>query len=150
MAEQGSIWTRAFWKATGERVISTVAQSGVASLTVVSVAGGGVTEVAWAAAGSIAALAGVLSLLKSLAANTATGTGPSFTEAEQTVAPTEVVVDEGSVKSPAQLNVQPATERTVDLTDVPVEPVVVDEDGDGRDDRTGRYVPKGPREQRRL
>lgn len=79
-----SIWTATFWKATAERVISSVAGGALA------VIGAGMFSVAdadWRSVSSIAAGAGVVSLLKALAANTASGgKGPSATpKAERTI-----------------------------------------------------------------
>lgn len=76
------MWSKDYWIAVFERFIATVAQAGAATLVVTADTGGGVLEVDWLATGSIALLAGVLSILKSLAANAATKTGPSLTNAE--------------------------------------------------------------------
>lgn len=112
-----SIWTKDFWKAAAERAISTAAQSGVSYLVVAGPVLNALS-VDWGALGGIAAGGAVLSLLKSLAVNGATGTGPSLTSAEVVPAETTPVL----------------TERAVKLGDPR------DLDGDGRDDTTGRFV----------
>lgn len=61
-----SIWTRAFWTDTAERAISTTAQAAVAIL---SADGLGIVTVDWAQVGSVAGLAGMLAVLKALAAS---------------------------------------------------------------------------------
>lgn len=112
-----SIFTRAFWSATGERAVKTFAQNAAAVLIV-----GGATgflDADWKGVGSAALLAAILSILTSVAGNVATGTGPSFVSSEQVV----------PAESPKAV-VQQTSVRTVDL------------DGDGRDDSTGRFVPK--------
>jgi hypothetical protein len=121
-----SIWTKAFWKASAERVIATAAEAGGAYL----VTAGPIVDalhVNWNVFGGVAAGAAVLALLKSLAANAATQTGPSFTNSEQVV----------PAESPEAVTSQA---RNVDLTP-PANPR--DLDGDGRDDSTGRFVPRG-------
>ena len=74
------IWQRTFWRATLERVISTTAQAGAALL------GGdglGILDIDWTQAASVAGLAGILSLLKCIAAaGIHPATGPSLTGAE--------------------------------------------------------------------
>lgn len=57
------IFTKAFWAYAGERAIKTVAQTGIAGLTVTGVTG--VLDVAWVAVASASALAGIVSLLTS-------------------------------------------------------------------------------------
>lgn len=84
-----SIWTVDFWKATAERAISTAAQSGVSYLVVVGPVVNALA-VDWGVFGGIAAGGAVLSVLKSLAVNGATGTGPSLTSAEVVVPETGV------------------------------------------------------------
>jgi len=64
-----SITTKAFWKDAGERAVSTAAQSAIA---VIGIGALGILTVDWEGVGSAAALAGVLSVLKALAAS---GTG---------------------------------------------------------------------------
>lgn len=57
------IWSTAFWLGASERAIKTVAQALVA---VVGVAGIGILDVDWASALSVAAAAGLASLLTSI------------------------------------------------------------------------------------
>jgi len=76
------MFTIEFWKAAGERAIWTIAQSAVAAIGVGAV---GFGDVNWIAVASIAGVAGVVSILKSIIVNGATGTGPSVTTAEQIV-----------------------------------------------------------------
>lgn len=112
----GSIWTGAFWKATAERVIATAAEAGGAYL----VTAGPIVDalhVNWVVFGGVAGGAAALALLKSLGANAATQTGPSLTNSEQVVPP----------ESPEAAASQA---RSRDL------------DGDGRDDSTGRFLPR--------
>lgn len=69
------MWTTEFWKAVAERAVSTFAQ------TLMGVLGVGATSllsVDWQAALSTAALAAVLSVLKSLIASKVGNGGPSF------------------------------------------------------------------------
>lgn len=62
-----SIYTPAFWKDVAERAVSTAAQAAIGVLTAGAV---GLVDVDWAATGSIAGLAAVVSVLKSLVAGT--------------------------------------------------------------------------------
>jgi hypothetical protein len=112
-----SIWTKAYWQATAERVISTAAQAGLLAIGADQF---NVLELDWANFGGFVGGGAVLSLLKSLVANAATKTGPGLTNSEQVVPP----------ESPEAAAAQAgrASVRTVDL------------DGDGRDDNTGRFV----------
>lgn len=73
------IWSRPFWKATAERAISTVAQTEVAVLTA---AGVGLIEAPWWASLSASGMAGLLSVLKSIAAAAVTDGSPSLVDAE--------------------------------------------------------------------
>lgn len=82
------MWTIAFWKAAAERAINTFLQVFVASIGV----GAAIQEIDWLAILSVAAVATIISLAKSVIVNTATGTGPSVTNAEQTVNKDEIVV----------------------------------------------------------
>lgn len=76
------MWTISFWKAVAERALSTFAQ---AFLAVIPVTGVGFGEVNWLAALSIGGVAAVLSVVKSLIANQATGSGPSAIKNEVVV-----------------------------------------------------------------
>lgn len=80
------MWTKEFWVSLAERALSTGAQAAIAFLTA---AGTGLINTDWVGVASAVGIAMVLSVLKSLAANAITGTGPSLTNAE--VVPTEVV-----------------------------------------------------------
>nr|DAK71669.1 MAG TPA: holin [Caudoviricetes sp.] len=57
------LWTAAFWKGASERAIKTIAQSLVA---VVGVNGVGIIDVDWTGSLSVAAAAGLASLLTSI------------------------------------------------------------------------------------
>jgi len=61
-----SIYTPTFWKDAAERAISTAAQAAIGVLTAGSI---GLVDVDWASTGSIAGLAAVVSLLKSIVAS---------------------------------------------------------------------------------
>lgn len=76
-----SIWTKDFWKATAERGISTAAQAG---LLYIGADQFNVLEFDWRSFGGFIGGGAALSLLKSLAANAVTQSGPSFTQAEVT------------------------------------------------------------------
>lgn len=71
-----SIWTRAFWKATAERVVSTALQAAVPTITAASLDG-----IDWGAAASITGAAALLSLVKNVIAGINSGS-PSLTNAE--------------------------------------------------------------------
>jgi predicted secreted protein len=66
-----SITTLVFWKDTAERVLSTAAQSAIATIGVTATLGG----INWEQTGSITAVASILSLLKAIVAGTATSDG---------------------------------------------------------------------------
>ncbi|GAB2519360.1 holin [Paramicrobacterium agarici] len=72
--------TKKFWKATSERVISSIAGG---ALAVIGAGQFGVLDADWQTIGSIALGAGVVSLLKAFAAQSTTKTGPGFTNAEK-------------------------------------------------------------------
>jgi hypothetical protein len=81
-----TIWTRAYWGATAERVLATAAEAGAAYL----VTAGPIVDalnIHWNVFGGVTGGAALLALLKSLAANAATKTGPSLTNSEQVVPP---------------------------------------------------------------
>ena len=68
------LWTKAFWKGTGERAIKTFCQSLVAIIGVGAI---GILDVDWAGALSVAALATVVSVLTSIGnADFTAGTTP--------------------------------------------------------------------------
>lgn len=70
------LWSLAFWKAAGERGIRAAAAS-LASLLVAD--GTGLLETAWVDRGSVAGMAGLVSVLLSVAAGSANpDSGPSF------------------------------------------------------------------------
>lgn len=71
--------TREFWTATCERAVKTVAQSAAALLTGDSI---GILDVDWAQIGSVAGLAGVVSVLTSVASAKISGDGPSLSGEE--------------------------------------------------------------------
>lgn len=71
------MFTRAFWKATGERMIRTFAQG---TLGVVSADGLGIVDVDWGQATSVGGLAAVLALLTAVATSGAGQPGPGITE----------------------------------------------------------------------
>ena len=85
------IWSGAFWKATAERVVSTAAQAALLALGADAI---NALDVGWVDVGGFAAGGAVLALLKSLAANVATGNGPSFTDSEQVIPEGTVVLNE--------------------------------------------------------
>lgn len=58
------MWSKRFWLKTAERAAKTVAQS---ALAVIGVSTTGLLDVYWVGVGSVAALAGVVSVLTSLA-----------------------------------------------------------------------------------
>lgn len=66
--------TSAFWAATAERAVKTVAQTGAALLVGNGV---GLVDIDWAQVGSVSGLAGVVSVLTSIASAKIGGDGPS-------------------------------------------------------------------------
>ncbi|OII27936.1 hypothetical protein BIV04_03245 [Frigoribacterium sp. MCBA15_019] len=60
------MYTPTFWKDAAERAISTAAQAAIGVLTAGSI---GLVDIDWASTGSIAGLAAVVSLLKSIVAS---------------------------------------------------------------------------------
>lgn len=73
------MFTIDFWNAAGERAVNTFAQGILAGVGVGAV---GFQEIAWLPILSVAGVAAVLSILKSIIVQTATGDGPSFTKSE--------------------------------------------------------------------
>lgn len=78
-----SIFTRAFWSATGERAVKTLAQTAASVLITAGVSGA--LDADWKGVASASALAAIISVLTSVAGNAVTKTGPSFGNAEQVV-----------------------------------------------------------------
>ena len=72
-------FTKAFLAAAGERAIKTVAQT-AAALIVAS--GVGLLNADWIAIGSVAGMAGLVSILTSIGSDAVTGDGPSLGAAE--------------------------------------------------------------------
>lgn len=81
-------WT--WWRSAVERAVRTVAQTLLAVIGVTAVGTAGLEDVDWARVASIAALAGVLSLVTSVATEQVTGDGPGLTET-----PARRAVEEG-------------------------------------------------------
>jgi hypothetical protein len=77
-----TIWTRAFWQATAERVIATVVGALVAVLTA---DGFDLLNTNWQGVLTTIGVAAAVSLLKAVLANVATQNGPSLTNSEQVV-----------------------------------------------------------------
>lgn len=102
------IWTVAFWKGAVERLIKTVAQTLAAIVATDAV---GIMDVDWRAALSVAALAGVASLLTSIG-------NADFTAGAQAV-----VIELDSADVARRL----ADERTIDLSP-PVDRARVEDD----------------------
>ena len=75
------MFTKAFWKATGERVAATMAQAALALVTADGVFN--ILEVDLRQAATVVGSAGVLALVKALAASRVGGRGPSLTDAEK-------------------------------------------------------------------
>jgi hypothetical protein len=78
-----TIWSGGFWKAAAERAIKTLAQSLIAVLAIGQVT---VLTVDWAQAAAVAATAGILSVLTSIASSGIGNPGPSLAS-EATVPP---------------------------------------------------------------
>lgn len=74
-----SVFSRAFWSAAAERAVKATAWA--ASSTLLA-SGAGLIDADWLGCASVAGMAGVLSLLGSVASDAATGDGPSITSAE--------------------------------------------------------------------
>lgn len=76
------MFTRAFWKATGERSVRTFAQAVIAAVGADQL---GLLDVDWGQASSIGGLAAVLSVLTAIATSGGTE-GPGITETVRTPA----------------------------------------------------------------
>jgi len=74
-----TIWTKRFWSAAAERAVKATAWAASSSLLA---SGAGLIDADWIGCASVAGMAGVLSLLGSVASDAATGDGPSITKAE--------------------------------------------------------------------
>jgi len=75
-----TFWTAAFWRAAGERAVKAF------SYSLLGMLGGGVTNIVdmpWLSAAQIAAGVSVISILGSIVSSSATGGGPSLTNAEE-------------------------------------------------------------------
>jgi hypothetical protein len=77
------MFTRAFWKATGERLIRTFAQGTLGAIGADQL---GVLDVDWGQAASVGGLAAVLALLTAVATSGGTE-GPGLTETVRRTAP---------------------------------------------------------------
>ena len=73
------MWTWEFWRAVAERAVKTMAQSAAAMLIGDGV---GLFEIDWCRVVSVACLAGVASVLTSIASGVVTGGQASLTRAE--------------------------------------------------------------------
>lgn len=93
MTAPASIWTGTFWRALGERVISTGLQAAIPSITL-----GSLDQIRWGQVEMIVAAAALLSLVKGVIAGTATGS-PGVGSAEVLADPgqTGVSSDAGPV-----------------------------------------------------
>lgn len=80
MEQNNGIWNAAFWKALVERVLSSVIGGALAVIGTEQV---GITEIGWAGVASVAAGAGIVSLLKGVAAGLKNG-NPSIGNVEVT------------------------------------------------------------------
>lgn len=74
-----SLTSKAFWKAAAERAVKTVAQSAVALIAANAT---GLLDIDWVQLGSVAGLAGLVSILTSIGSDAATGNGPSLANEE--------------------------------------------------------------------
>ena len=75
----GTLWTRTFWRAAGERSAKTFAQT-LAALLIAD--GTGLLDSVWLPRLSAAGMAALVSLLTSIGSDAATGDGPSLTGVE--------------------------------------------------------------------
>lgn len=74
-----NLTTREFWASTGERAVRTAAQTAIALIGTDQV---GILNLDWAQIASVVATATILSILTSVAGDTATKNGPAFVQAE--------------------------------------------------------------------
>ena len=74
-----SVFSRAFWSAAAERAVKATAWCAGSTLVA---SGAGLIDADWVGVSSAAGMAGLLSLLGSIASDAATGDGPSITKAE--------------------------------------------------------------------
>lgn len=74
-----NLTTREFWASSAERAVKTAAQTAIALIGTEAV---GVFNLDWAQIGSVVATATILSLLTSIAGDTAGKNGPSFVRSE--------------------------------------------------------------------
>lgn len=74
------MWTRSWWRAALERAIKTIAQTAIATIAAaVGVNLAGIADVDWVSVASVSGLAGVLSILSSIASTPVGGnSGPSL------------------------------------------------------------------------
>ena len=89
-----SMFTGTFWVAAAERVVKSIAYSASAILIA---EGTGLLDSDWTGVMSVAGMAGILSLLGSIASDAVTGgTGPSLTTAETLTGTVAARAPEGS------------------------------------------------------
>ena len=74
-----NLTTREFWASTAERAVRTAAQTAIALIGTDQV---GLLNLDWAQIASVVATATILSILTSIAGDTATKNGPAFVQAE--------------------------------------------------------------------
>lgn len=86
-----SIFTKQFLLAAAERGIKTVAQTAAALIVA---AGVGLLNADWVAIGSVAGMAGLVSILTSVGSGAITGDGPSLGDVEQLRLPRLIDSDE--------------------------------------------------------
>ena len=86
-----SIFTKQFLLAAAERGIKTVAQTAAALIVA---AGVGLLDADWVAIGSVAGMAGLVSILTSVGSGAITGDGPSLGDVEQLRLPRLIDSDE--------------------------------------------------------
>lgn len=72
----GNIWTKDFWKSLAERAIATFVETFAALLVVYVTNGAGLEDVPWLHALSVAGLAAIFAVAKSLGVNSIGRDGP--------------------------------------------------------------------------